>query len=431
MTHLAFILHETLDLAYFLTPLVLIGAGIIKEVVTDKSNNETSDSDKEHQPVTFGADSEVGTILNTGSELELLLNEIAFVVEVGTEGCILSSNNNFKNHFFSQGDKVEGIPLWSLLDAENNTYLKRVFASVNETAGTWKGELSLKGQDGSYLCFYAYVSIKKSIGQVSYVCVAMDISQRKKMEKDLRHQHCVVLEQKEKLSASNAVKDKFFSIVAHDVKGPLNSLTSFSNLIVDHVDKLTHEDIKVMATELRGSVENLNKMLENLLEWSRSQTGTIPYYFEELQLSEVVKSSAELFVRIAENKEVELQIDVDPALTVFADNNSLSTVVRNLIANALKFTYRNGQVKVFAYQKNDCIRLAVKDTGVGIRHDVQDSLFRLDVKNSTLGTEKEKGTGLGLILCKEFITQNKGKIWVESQLGQGSTFWIELPVGKK
>lgn len=232
------------------------------------------------------------------------------------------------------------------------------------------------------------------------------------------------------LQELNATKDKFFSIISHDLKGPLNSLTSFAGLLINHTEALSKDEIKMLATDLDKSLKNLLSLLNNLLEWSRSQTGNLDIKAEPLDVRDLVYANAELLQRMAENKEIALRTRVPAGLTGFADKNQMNTVLRNLISNALKFTEKGGHVDVEVNEWKDAIEVAVKDSGVGMSKEVLAKLFKIEHKYSTNGTANETGTGLGLMLCKEFVERSGGMINVESTEGKGSTFRFTIPKHK-
>ncbi len=229
------------------------------------------------------------------------------------------------------------------------------------------------------------------------------------------------------LSNLNATKDKFFSIISHDLKGPLNSLTSFSGLLINHLDSLSKEEIQMLAKDLDKSLKNLFVLLENLLEWSRSQTGNIEFKPVPFDLGAVLQQNKELLSTQAQNKKITILSEVNSEVIVHAHQQSVNTVVRNLLSNAIKFTPEGGVIALALQQTNNEALVSISDTGVGMSSEVMDKLFRIDAKHSTQGTANEKGTGLGLILCKEFIEKNGGRIWVKSETGKGSVFSFTLP----
>lgn len=233
--------------------------------------------------------------------------------------------------------------------------------------------------------------------------------------------------QNNELQELNATKDKFFSIISHDLKGPLNSLTSFAGLLINHTEALSKDEIKMLATDLDKSLKNLLSLLNNLLEWSRSQTGNLDIKAEPFDVRNLVYANAELLQRMAEVKEITLHTRVPANLTGYADKNQMNTVLRNLVSNALKFTEKGGNVAVDVTEWKDSIEVAVKDSGVGMSKEVLAKLFKIEHKYSTTGTANESGTGLGLMLCKEFVERSGGAISVESKEGEGSIFRFTIP----
>lgn len=236
-----------------------------------------------------------------------------------------------------------------------------------------------------------------------------------------------IIQQNKELQELNATKDKFFSIISHDLKGPLNSLTSFSGLLINYFDSLSKEEIQTLAKDLDKSLKNLFALLENLLEWSRSQTGAIEFKPEAFNLSELMQENIDLLTAQAGTKEITLHYPNAQPVTVMAHKNSVTTVIRNLISNAIKFTPKGGTITLSATKNNEEALISIADTGVGMSKEVIDKIFRIDAKHSTKGTADEKGTGLGLVLCKDFVEKNKGSIGVQSEEGKGSTFYFTLP----
>ncbi|HYC86496.1 MAG TPA: tetratricopeptide repeat-containing sensor histidine kinase [Chryseosolibacter sp.] len=254
---------------------------------------------------------------------------------------------------------------------------------------------------------------------------------KRRSNRILKVAHRTVQIQNTELEELNATKDKFFSIISHDLKGPLNSLTSFSSLLINHTDSLTKDEIRMLAKDLDKSLKNLFNLLENLLEWSRSQTGNIEFKPESFDMVAVVKQNQELLAVQAQNKQITLEVQTEELpITVAAHKNSVNTVIRNLMSNAIKFTPPGGYVKVRVTRQDHVVTVAVSDNGVGMPPEVVGKLFRLDTKLTTKGTADEKGTGLGLILCKDFIEKNGGTIAVQSEVSKGSTFSFSLPLAE-
>lgn len=236
-----------------------------------------------------------------------------------------------------------------------------------------------------------------------------------------------VAQRTRELQQSIAVKDKFFSILAHDLRSPFSGYLGLFELMVNNPDALSEDKKNNVIHQMYHSGNQLYRLLENLLNWSRSQTNNISLNPEKIPVQELIGEIILLKLSQAGEKNIKLVNKVRNDVCLFGDRNTLQTVFRNLISNALKFTGEWGEVTVTARVVKDRVRVSVQDNGVGIPEDILDKLFRIDEKISTRGTGNEEGTGLGLILCKEFVALNNGKISVESKTGLGSTFVVELP----
>lgn len=230
------------------------------------------------------------------------------------------------------------------------------------------------------------------------------------------------------LKELNITKDKFFSIIAHDLKNPFNTLMGFSELMLHHLESYDRNQIRDFVQIIYSTSKNAHSLLENLLEWARSQTGRLEHKPEKIDLFKLVAENISLLDGIAENKGISLINEVKNNATAFADQNMIKTVIRNLVSNALKYTSKGGSVTVSSKVSENEAEMIVADTGVGIKEENIGKLFRIDINYSTPGTDEELGTGLGLILCKEFIEKNKGKIEAKSIYGKGSEFSFRLPL---
>ena len=231
----------------------------------------------------------------------------------------------------------------------------------------------------------------------------------------------------DELAELNASKDKFFSIISHDLRSPFNALLGFAQLLSENIERYSLEEIKDKVAKIRTSAERLYALLENLLTWSRIQRGAMEYYPETLDLYDVAEDNVDLFMPNAEQKDILLRNTVPQNTLIYADYSMLNTVIRNLTSNALKFTSSGDRVEVSAIQDEHHVEVAVADTGVGIPEDILPQLLRIDTHHTNVGTAGEKGTGLGLILCKELVEHNGGTIWIESEVGKGTTFRFTIP----
>jgi PAS domain S-box-containing protein len=231
-----------------------------------------------------------------------------------------------------------------------------------------------------------------------------------------------------KLIELNATKDKFFSIIAHDLRSPFNSLLGLTKLLEDELPTMSQGQIQKIVVTMRKSATNLFSLLENLLEWSRLQRGFIPYTPEPILLMPKVMIETALALESANKKEIELSCDIPEGLIVVADENMLGAILLNLTSNSVKFTPKGRKVVISAKPISDnWIEISVKDTGIGMNKEMVENLFKLDMDTGRRGTDNEPTTGLGLFICKDFVEKHGGKIWVESEEGKGTTFYFTIP----
>ncbi|MDP3452220.1 MAG: hybrid sensor histidine kinase/response regulator [Bacteroidales bacterium] len=230
----------------------------------------------------------------------------------------------------------------------------------------------------------------------------------------------------QKLEELNATKDKFFSIIAHDLRSPFTSIIGFSELLYNQIIDKDYESIEQYAGFIKQSSKQAMELLTNLLEWARSQTGKIEYNPEKLNLTNLIEETALMFDQIALPKNIIIKRVLNQDLEVVADKHMIATVMRNLISNAVKFTAPGGEISVSAQKEEAEIIVNISDNGVGIPSQRIDNIFQIDNNNSTLGTANEEGTGLGLILCKMFVEKSGGWIKVMSEEGKGSVFSFSI-----
>ncbi|MFH1118185.1 MAG: ATP-binding protein [Bacteroidota bacterium] len=255
-----------------------------------------------------------------------------------------------------------------------------------------------------------------------YIKVAEDITEKKKAEEAIR-------KYSEDLRESNASKDKMFSIIAHDLRTPFNGLLAFSDILSNDYDSLSKEEVQEYIEVIRSLSRNTFNLLEKLLQWSRLQTGRMEFKPVNLVFQDQVEPILGLLSANARGKSIELNGKIEKGLTIFSDQNMVHAIIRNLASNAIKFTPENGSVTISARSvPGNMAEITVSDTGVGIDPGNLENLFRVENQQSTKGTRGETGTGLGLILCKEFIERNGGSIKVESEPGKGSRFIFTLPL---
>jgi PAS domain S-box-containing protein len=237
-----------------------------------------------------------------------------------------------------------------------------------------------------------------------------------------------VKESEAKLIELVATKDKFFNIVAHDLKNPFTSLLGSSELLIDNLNQMSSENVRELALILNDSAKIGYAILQNLLDWSRSQTGLLKFNPENVNLKLIIDENIDnIFLQVA-NKGISLRSELTEDIFIYADKNMINTVLRNFLSNAVKYTFKNGTILVRVSRTPEEIIIAVKDSGIGISKEKVDTLFKIENSLSLPGTEKEQGTGLGLKLCKEFTEKMGGRIWVESNVDQGSEFKFTIPL---
>jgi two-component system sensor histidine kinase/response regulator len=242
------------------------------------------------------------------------------------------------------------------------------------------------------------------------------------------HTQLSLQQSQEKLQELNATKDKFFSIISHDLRGPFNGFLGLTDIMIDSLEDSDTDRLREMLTKQKNAAKDLLALLENLLTWSRIQQGVLDIVSDTLFLDDIIRSNIILFTLSADQKQITLTNRVPQKTIVYADYNVVNTVVRNLISNALKFTNTGGTIDISATTDAGYVDIAVSDSGIGMSAEVLKTLFRIDVRHSRFGTGGERGTGLGMILCKELLEKNQGTIEVESEEGLGTTFRFKLPL---
>jgi signal transduction histidine kinase len=256
----------------------------------------------------------------------------------------------------------------------------------------------------------------------SVLCIVRDITSERENILELKNS-------REALRDANISKDKFFSIIAHDLKNPFNALIGFSSLLNEDFQEFTDEERMEYIKQIYQASESLFSLLENLLEWTKAQTGKLEFSPEVLDINAIIDQNLKILTPEARQKNIELVFDdaASEDCYVRADKNMLTSIIRNLTANAIKFTHPGGRIVISIKEGTSMVTCAVTDNGVGISEEDLNKLFKIDSNVRKAGTENEQGTGLGLLLCKEFVEKNGGKISVDSQESKGSTFSFTVP----
>jgi signal transduction histidine kinase len=236
-----------------------------------------------------------------------------------------------------------------------------------------------------------------------------------------------VIQRTEELARANASKDKFFSIIAHDLKSPFTALLGISEIMIENWQDMPDEDKIEFLKDIYSSSKNTFNLLQNLLEWSRSQTGRIQVEKSNFSPYEVIHENITVLQQHADNKGITIMNSVKKDISCFADKNMISTVFRNLISNSIKFTNQGGTIQLSASNADNCYQFCLSDNGIGMTKETVSKLFKINEKIQSSGTANETGTGLGLLLCKEFLEKNDGNIFVESEAKVGSKFFFTIP----
>jgi PAS domain S-box-containing protein len=287
----------------------------------------------------------------------------------------------------------------SLIKEEKETWEDRPDNWVHTT------KVSLRNEDGNVVGTFG---------------ISRDITDRKLAEEEIQLKN-------ELLQTINAEKDKFFSILAHDLKGPLSAFLDATQILTEEIHKMSLDEIKDITISMKESASSIYGLLENLLEWSRLKQGRLDFKLERIFLKQKITSCTEILKESARKKSISLNFSLPDDIDVIADSHMLETIIRNLVSNAIKFTPKSGAIYISATRKPDnFIEIAIRDTGIGMDKAMICRLFLLNGKTNRNGTDGEPSTGLGLLLCKEFVEKQNGKIWVESEVGKGSTFFFSL-----
>jgi signal transduction histidine kinase len=233
------------------------------------------------------------------------------------------------------------------------------------------------------------------------------------------------------LTELNATKDKFFTIISHDLKTPITSINSLTELFYENYGSINENDKMSYIKSIKESSEKLLNLTNNLLMWSNLQTKKLTPAIEIININQIIQEEINLLKQFADKKGITFDFENVNNFYVVADKSMLEFIIRNLLSNAIKFSYKGSKINIFSKQKNENIEITVSDRGIGISNEIKDKLFNINFKSTINGTDNEKGTGLGLNLSKEFLEKINGKIWFESEYGKGSSFIISLPQANK
>ncbi|RZT95661.1 PAS domain S-box-containing protein [Ancylomarina subtilis] len=353
----------------------------------------------------------------------ILNNSLVGIVVTDGEGKIIDQNNRISEILgCEKGDLLGKNIVSAFLNKSNYDILMNEYHQLEGSKAFIRNEIPLKRIDESILWTKIYISeMLYSHIEDANIWVIDDVSEivenRAKLEK-----------RTVELKESNETKDQFFSIISHDLKGPLSSILGLLEIITKNPEIFSDEERTVFMSNCYESAQDMNELLDNLLRWGRIQIGGVSWNPETIDLKVITDSVLQTLINIAKAKGIELKNHISSNFKAFGDENMIKTVILNLINNAIKFTHKGGCVDVFAEIKNNRVEVLVQDNGIGIKNEDIQYLFNIDKKIQQKGTNKESGTGLGLIIVKDLIEKNKGTIRIESELNKGTRVYFDLPL---
>ncbi|MCK4346247.1 MAG: HAMP domain-containing histidine kinase, partial [Bacteroidales bacterium] len=332
---------------------------------------------------------------------------------------------NLKDSLFSVRNTSKIAQLKEMYDTENKD---KELAVLKSTQTMESLEIKRRRTFKTYMTAFAIILFLMMIAGLYYLYLKRKtnkiLSVKNKQQEETNQ---LLVESEKQLMDINDTKNKFLSIIAHDLISPFNALLGFTELMAEEAKSHHIDEIKKYSGIISQSLKNLHHLLENLLQWSKTQRGIIDFHPEFFDLSKTVSNLVTFFELSARKKKIKLSEDFKGGNIVYADANLVSAILRNLISNAIKFSPIGSWVKITSKEENGFIEVSVSDNGTGMKKENIEKLFLIDTHYTQKGTSNEQGTGLGLIIVKEFVEKNGGKIWVESEEKKGSTFKFTLP----
>ncbi|NQU52926.1 MAG: PAS domain S-box protein [Bacteroidetes bacterium] len=357
------------------------------------------------------------------SEIMTNMSEAVYLLRK-SDGIIVYTNSVFEIMFGYEKDEMLGkhVSIVNAITEKNPEQTAKEIMDILNKEGRWRGEVKNIRKDRTIFTCYANVTLfdHSKFGKV-IVSVHTDITERK-------HAELIINQQNEELLKLNADKDHFMSILAHDLKSPFNSLLGFSELLIENIRTYKIEKIEEIVNYIYQTSHRAFNLLEELLIWASGHEGRLPFEPQKLNSTRICQIIIEDLKLVADKKNITINYFAIDEISIFADINMLKIILRNLISNAIKFTNRYGRIDINTVKNQTDVTISVSDNGIGVEPEIMDKLFDITQFQSSIGTANEKGTGFGLLLCKEFVEKHGGKIWVESELGKGSDFMFTIPI---
>jgi len=345
------------------------------------------------------------------------------IISKTLDGIITNWNKGAEEIYGYTAAEVIGKPISILLPPGFEDDMDQILKTIRSGLKVSHFETIRRTKDGA--CIPVSLTVSPIINQKGTIMgvstIGRDISERKRFEKEIQSKN-------EELAKANAQKDRYFSVLAHDLRSPFTSLLGLTQILVEELPQMDPEEAHKLAISTWNSATKVYSLLENLLEWSKMERGSTQFCPDKIRLLSVMADSLSLIHETADNKHVALSIDFPEDLIVYADENMLQSIIRNLLFNAIKFTSSGGQVTASAHSTGNLgIDLIIQDTGIGMSSAMVETLFSLENRNNRPGTNGEPSSGLGLLLCYEFVSKHEGTLSVVSEPGKGSTFTVHLP----
>ena len=353
---------------------------------------------------------------------QLIRNSFDMIVLLDSSGIQRYVSESCENILGYRPGELMNIPvIEQLIHPEDHEKARAGLKNIIENQTNGGTQYRHRHKDGGWVYLEAFGTNQLDNPDIqSVVLNVRDITERKKAEQALKDSQA-------RLRELNATKDRLFAIIGHDLRSPFNSIIGFSQLLAEQVKEKDYEGLDEYARIIQESSKKAMDLLTNLLEWSRSQSGNIEFNPEYFDLVSIIQEAAGLSQDSAAQKSITLTQQLPHNLTIFADKAMINSILRNLLSNGIKFTHPGGKITISTEKTEEQLMVSVADDGTGIPPEDLDKLFRIDAAQSTPGTHKESGTGLGLLLCKEFTEMHGGKIWAESTPGMGSKFSFTIP----
>ncbi len=356
---------------------------------------------------------------------QLIKNSFDMIILIDSDGVQQFISESCEKILGYKQEELIGIPvIETMIHPEDRELARKGLLDIIENKANGGSQYRHLHKDGTWVNLEAYGNNQLDNPDIkSIILNVRDVTERKQAVQ-------IIKENEIKLRELNATKDKLFSIIAHDLRSPFNGILGFSELLIENIKDFELDESEKYLRIINSSAKNTLILLDNLLNWAKSQTGRIAFKPQKLTLASIISESIELSKAVAMEKGISLAHKEADNMEAYADKEMLEIVLRNLISNAIKFTKSGGHISVLSKKEQSQVEIAVSDNGVGMSEETINKLFSIEANHTTKGTADERGSGLGLILCKELVEKQGGRIWVKSELGKGSVFKFSLPLNK-